>query len=152
PFSSALDGGTRKSAGVSNQLSGMEAIMRRFRLFLAPLIGLPVALAGCHSPSVTAVSLNHYCDHKFPFLYDPCKDQEGIPFYLPKPLLIVAKNFRNIEESKVGLTDSAPIPTGFDHQADFANLSAMASFNFDGGGGGTDSPAGTTKNSAQAGD
>jgi hypothetical protein len=135
--------------------------MKRLCLLFAPSLGFLVGLAGCHSPSVTAVSLNHYCDHKFPFLYDPCKDQEGIPFYLPKPLLIVAKNFRNIEETKVGLTDSVPIPTGFDKQADFANLSATASFNFDGGGAkgdaaasGADSvaPPGTTKKASQAAD
>jgi hypothetical protein len=77
---------------------------------------------------VTAVALDHYCDHKFPFLYDPCKDHEGIPFYLPKPLLIVAKNFRNIEETKVGLTDSAPIPNFFDDQAKYADLNARTNF------------------------
>jgi hypothetical protein len=62
-------------------------------------------ITGCHHPSITAVSLNpHYCDHKFAFLYNPCKELEGIPFYLPKPLLIVAKNFRNIEETKPGFS------------------------------------------------
>jgi hypothetical protein len=70
----------------------------------------------------------HYCDHKFAFLYDPCKEPEGIPFYLPKPLLIVAKNFRNIEETKVGLTDSAPIPNFFDDQAKYADLNARTNF------------------------
>jgi Bacterial Ig-like domain len=93
------------------------------------LLGLAMGGLGCHHPSVTAVSLNpHYCDHKFAFLYDPCKEPEGIPFYLPKPLLIIAKNFRNIEEAKVGLTDSAPIPGYFDDQAKYADLNARTNF------------------------
>jgi len=92
-------------------------------------MGLVVGLSGCQHPSVTAISLNpHYCDHKFAFLYDPCKEPEGIPFYLPKPLLIVSKNFRNIEETKVGLTDSAPIPNFFDDQAKYADLNARTNF------------------------
>ena len=93
-------------------------------------VGLLAGATGCHHPSVTAVSLKpHYCDHHFAFLYDPCKEPEGIPFYLPKPLLIVSKNFRNIEETKVGLTDSAPIPNFFDDQAGkYADLNAQDEF------------------------
>jgi hypothetical protein len=91
-------------------------------------MGLFVGLAGCHHPSVTAIALDHECDHKFAFLYDPCKERAGIPFYLPKPLLIVAKNFRNIEETKVGLTDGAPIPNFFDDQAKYADLNARTNF------------------------
>jgi hypothetical protein len=104
--------------------------MRRYRaIFIAQCVGIAFGLSGCQHPSVTAVSLNpHYCDHKFAFLYDPCKEPEGIPFYLPKPLLIVAKNFRNVEETKVGLTDSAPIPNFFDDQAKYADLNARTSF------------------------
>jgi hypothetical protein len=52
----------------------------------------------------------------------------GIPFYLPKPLLIVAKNFRNVEEAKVGLTDSAPIPEYFEDQAKYADVNARTSW------------------------
>ena len=77
--------------------------MRRFRYCLRPRDGacrraqrMPAPFGYCD------LAKSHYCDHKFAFLYDPCKEPEGIPFYLPKPLLIVAKNFRNIEETKVG--------------------------------------------------
>ena len=93
------------------------------------LMGISVGALGCQHPTVSAVSLNrHYCDHKFAFLYDPCKEPEGIPFYLPKPLLIISKNFRNIEEAKVGLTDSAPIPNYYDDQAKYADLNARTNF------------------------
>jgi hypothetical protein len=40
----------------------------------------------------------------------------------------VAKNFRQIEESKVGLTDSAPIPNYFDDQAKYADVNARTSW------------------------
>jgi hypothetical protein len=70
-------------------------------------------MAGCKcSPSITAVSLTNPCE------------PEGIPFYLPKPLLIVAKNFRNIQERTDGLTDPAPIPNSFDNQAADADVKA----------------------------
>src|SRR5262249_41251925 len=105
-----------------------EAIMTRSYFRHATWIAFIIGLSGCQHPSVTAVSLDHYCDHKFAFFYDPCKDHEGIPFYLPKPLLIIAKNFRNIEETKVGLTDSAPIPNFFDDQAKYADLNARTNF------------------------
>ena len=67
-------------------------------------------IAGCKhdSPTVTAVSLTNPCE------------PAGIPFYLPKPLLIVSKNFRNIETVKSGLTDTAPIPEQFDDQSKYA--------------------------------
>lgn len=48
----------------------------------------------------------------------------GIPYYLPKPLLVVAKNVRHIDESKVGLSGPAPIPGGFDNQAAYADIKA----------------------------
>lgn len=75
-------------------------------------------LVGCRRPEITAVPLSPWNQ----------SEQEGIPFYLPKPLLIVAKNFRYIEEPKVGLTDSAPIPTGFDDQAKYADVNARTNF------------------------
>lgn len=85
---------------------------------LAVIAVIAIAPAGCQHPTITAVSLSeaHY------------GKQSGIPFYLPKPLLIIAKNFRAIEEAKVGLTDSAPIPTGFDDQAKYADLNARTNF------------------------
>src|SRR4051794_2214097 len=95
------------------------------------LLGLVLATTGCHHPSITAVSLKpHSCDHRFAFLYDPCKEPEGIPFYLPKPILIIAKNFRNIEDPKIGLTRSAPIPNTFDKQETYADVNSRSSFSY----------------------
>jgi hypothetical protein len=84
---------------------------------------------GCKHAEVTAVSLNA-CDRH-------CGKDAGIPFYLPKPLLVVSKNFRNIEEARTGLTDSAPIPQGFDDQSKYADLNARTNF------AGLQSPGGT---------
>jgi hypothetical protein len=58
-------------------------------------------ILGCE-PSITAVNLN-----------DP-KAPEGIPYYLPKPYLVIAKNVRYIPTPTVGLTQTAPIPNSFD--------------------------------------
>jgi hypothetical protein len=86
---------------------------------LALLTGMAMVLSfGCCHPSVTAVPLSPW----------NCGEPEGIPFYLPKPLLIVSKNFRYIEEAQVGLTDSAPIPNFFDDQAKYADLNARMNF------------------------
>lgn len=43
-------------------------------------------------------------------------EMPGIPFYLPKPLLVISKNFHHIEEAKVGATGPVPIPDSFDKQ------------------------------------
>src|SRR5215475_13430821 len=86
--------------------------------FLAVVFGFLAVGIGCHGPEITAVPLSAWNRD------EPC----GIPFYLPKPLLIIAKNFRNIEEEKTGLTDSAPIPDGFDDQSKYADLNARTSF------------------------
>lgn len=82
--------------------------------------GAVVALAlaaGCHCrhAEITCYSLSNPCE------------PEGIPFYLPKPLLVVAKNFRNIEESGYGQLGAATIPNSFDHQAEYADLKANVS-------------------------
>ena len=59
-------------------------------------------LVGCSSPSITAVNL------------DPnSKEPKGIPYYLPKPYLIVTKNVRYIPTPTVGLTQTVPIPALF---------------------------------------
>ncbi len=109
---------------------------RKPRLLLA--LGLVVGAAGCKHPSITAVSLApHVCDARCG-AHGCHEEPEGIPFYLPKPLLIVSKNFRNIEDAKVGLTDSAPIPDVFDDQSKYADLNARTNFNF--GGNGTSAP------------
>jgi hypothetical protein len=63
---------------------------------------------------------------------EPC----GFPFYLPKPLLVISKNVYHVEEATIGLTDSAPIPTTFDHQGDYA----AASLNTNAVGGGAAPP------------
>jgi hypothetical protein len=90
----------------------------------AALIGLSNLAVGCHHPSITAVPLSP----------GNCSEPEGIPFYLPKPLLVIAKNFRNIEEPTVGLTDSAPIPGSFDDQSKYADVNARTSFSTAGAG------------------
>lgn len=104
--------------------------MKKRLLVLAGACGLLPVLSGCvpgiiwacKRPEVTAISLNPHDGHC-------CGKESGIPFYLPKPLLIVAKNFRNIEEAKVGLTDTAPIPVGYDDQAKYADLNSRTNFN-----------------------
>jgi hypothetical protein len=90
----------------------------------------PGILWACARPEITAVSLNS-CDGEM------CGKEAGIPFYLPKPLLIVSKNFRNIETPTIGLTDTAPIPNGYDDQSKYADLNARTSFNGLNGPGGT---------------
>jgi hypothetical protein len=90
----------------------------QFALFA--LFACLLTCCGCwHGrPEITAVPLSP----------QNCGEPAGIPFYLPKPLLIVSKNFRYIEEAKVGLTDSAPIPAGFDDQAKYGDVNARTSF------------------------
>lgn len=72
-----------------------------------------------------------------------CGKETGVPFYLPKPLLIISKNFRNIESTTTGLTDSPPIPGAFDDQAKYADLNART--NFQGLNGPADAGSGGTK-------
>ncbi|QDU54128.1 hypothetical protein [Aeoliella mucimassa] len=52
----------------------------------------------------------------------------GIPFYLPKPLLVISKNFYHVEDAKVGLTGTAPIPGSFDEQETYADVNLNGSF------------------------
>jgi hypothetical protein len=115
-----------------------EAVMSHRLIGPLLLIGMTGVQTGCHHPTVTAVSLApHVCDQRCSLLRGCHDDPEGIPFYLPKPLLIVSKNFRNIEDAKVGLTDSPPIPNTFDDQSKYADLNARTNFNFDGTGAST---------------
>src|SRR4051812_26310310 len=72
---------------------------------------------GCTHPKITAVNLNNP------------NAPEGMPYYLPKPYLVVSKNIRYIQTPTVGLTQTAPIPNSFDPA--FGN----------GGGGGADAGA-----------
>src|SRR5262245_7860651 len=108
--------------------------MARSIMRMLLLLGLALFGPGCHHPSVTAVCLNPdpcgpECSTFWGAMHHCLKQkEEGIPFYLPKPLLIVAKNFRNLEEAKVGLTDTPPIPDYFDDQAKYADLNARTNF------------------------
>lgn len=52
----------------------------------------------------------------------------GIPFYMPKPLLVISKNFYHVEDAKVGLTGTTTIPSGFDDQATFGSVALDGSF------------------------
>jgi hypothetical protein len=92
----------------------MSTSIRGIALFAILLVG------GCCPFSVTAVSEAESCKGGF-----ACHDQ-GIPFYLPKPLLVISKNFNCIETPTVGLTQPVPIPNQFDKQDTFATLSAQA--------------------------
>jgi hypothetical protein len=106
-------------------LLSVEALLMDVRFLVRPArcVGLVAVLllavlVGCAKhqpkPTITAIGLSpgNRCE------------PAGIPYYLPKPLLVVAKNVRHVEESQVGLTGPAPIPNGFDNQASFADLKA----------------------------
>ncbi len=84
-------------------------------------VGL-VVIGGCHvrphSPSVTALPASPQNKGEPP----------GMAYYLPKPLLVVSKNFHHLETPTVGLTDSVPIPTGFDEQETYAALDFDANY------------------------
>jgi hypothetical protein len=107
------------------------------------LLALAAWAGGCCHPKVTA--------HRLLPDGGCCCEESGIPFYLPKPLLIVAKNFRYVEEAKVGLTDGAPIPNGFDDQSKYADVNARTSFSVSTGGGGGGSGGGGAKAETDAG-
>lgn len=74
-----------------------------------------VLTAGCCHPQITACPAGKFNCDQF------C---DGIPFYLPKPLLVIAKNFRNIEEAKVGQMGAVPIPDNFDAQGGYGTVNA----------------------------
>src|ERR1700730_14794306 len=73
--------------------------------WIASAVILMAVFTGCHHAEVTCYSLSNPCE------------PEGIPFYLPKPLLVISKNFRNVEESSYGQLGAVPIPNTFDNQA-----------------------------------
>ncbi len=83
------------------------------RFTLIPVVTMMVAGCG-HPPEITSFPAS-------PF--NRC-EPPGMPFYLPKPLLVVAKNVRHIDEAKTGLTQPAVIPNAFDNQASFADIKA----------------------------
>jgi len=68
------------------------------------VIGTCALIAGgCFHPYITAVNLNNQ--------HEP----EGMPYYLPKPYIIISKNIRYIPTPTVGLTQTVPIPNTFDN-------------------------------------
>ena len=78
--------------------------MRSTGLRYVTAVLLIASLAGC--TTITARSLTDRSEPR------------GIPFYLPKPYLVVAKNVRYIPTPTVGLTNTAPIPSSFDASMD----------------------------------
>lgn len=79
------------------------------------LLASAVVLTGCRHPAeLTSVPASPFNQNEPP----------GMPFYMPKPLLVVSKNVRHIGEAKVGLTEPAPIPNAFDDQAGYADVKA----------------------------
>ncbi len=51
-------------------------------------------------------------------------ERAGIPFYLPKPYLVVTKNVRHVPAPTVGLTQPAPVPDSFDPAGNELAISA----------------------------
>jgi hypothetical protein len=68
---------------------------------LLVMLGAPL-MGGCFHPYITAVDLNNP------------NAPEGMPYYLPKPYIIISKNIRYIPTPTVGLTETASIPNMFD--------------------------------------
>lgn len=107
------------------------AIRQRDVLPFLTGIAIVIATSGC--------GLMEY-HHRKPHItaYGASPDNQcsppGIPFYLPKPMLVISKNFYHVEDAKVGLTGTTTIPGSFDSQAGYGNLSLQTSF----------TPAGTT--------
>lgn len=66
--------------------------------------------------TIVIVSSLSGCSHRITArnLDKSANEAEGIPFYLPKPYLIVAKNIRYIPPPTIGLTAPTPIPESFD--------------------------------------
>lgn len=64
-----------------------------------------------HQPQITAVSSN------------PC-EPEGIPYYLPKPLLIITKNVAFVDGENLGAGRAAAIPDSFANQAEYGSVNA----------------------------
>jgi hypothetical protein len=60
------------------------------------------SIFSCTTPSITAVDL------------DNPTAPEGMPYYLPRPYLIVTRNIHYIPTATVGLTQTAAIPNSFD--------------------------------------
>ncbi len=92
--------------------------MQRLRWVIAGVTAFGLLASGCKRFEVTAVPLSRW----------NCDEPEGIPFYLPKPLLIVTKNVYYVESEKLGLTDTVPIPNQFDDQSKYADLNARTDF------------------------
>lgn len=90
-------------------------------------------ITGCHIPGWTPVRQEIFKRPSMTALpASPANSCEppGIPFYLPKPLLVISKNFHHIETPTVGLTDSAPIPHSFDAQSQYAALDFDSNYSY----------------------
>ena len=59
----------------------------------------------------------------------PAANPKGIPYYLPKPMLVISKNFRYVADTDEGKSmGPAPIPSDkFDNQAQYADVKANVS-------------------------
>jgi len=96
---------------------------RSAKVLFATIVASSISGCGC-------MEYKHRKPHITAFPASPANQCEapGIPFYLPKPLLVVSKNFYHVEDAKIGLTGSAAIPTSFDSQADYAKLDLTGNF------------------------
>lgn len=100
-----------------------KILSRPAKLLLVVVATFFISGCGC-------MEYKHRKPHITAFPASPANQCEapGIPFYLPKPLLVVSKNFYHVEDAKIGLTGSAAIPTSFDSQADYAKLDLTGNF------------------------
>jgi hypothetical protein len=68
---------------------------RAVRAWLGPIVGLALVLGGCLGPKLTGSKIQS-------------DDQEAMPYYLPKPYLLVTKNFNLIQTTKTTTTTTKP--------------------------------------------
>ena len=121
---------TEMSTPFSNRHAGFMMAATRTSSFVNKLVviillgTMPIVITGCITaglppapnrlkhPSITSVPARPT---------DDCP-ASGMAFYLPKPLLVVSKNFHHINEHPYGMTVPAPIPGEFDDQSNYARL------------------------------
>ena len=70
---------------------------RAVRSLLGPIVALVLVCSGCLGPKLTGSKIQS-------------DDQEAMPYYLPKPYLLVTKNFNLIETTKT-TTTTTPVFT-----------------------------------------
>lgn len=91
--------------------------MKTVRIAVPTFLLVSTILTGCHRPSITSRPLSPW---------NQCEPAGVIPFYLPKPLLVVSKNFYRVEEAQVGRTDSVTIPNKFDDQSTYGDVAEQS--------------------------